>query len=223
MTAIATSPPILPPPLPRPEGKVLLRNISWNTYQRLLAEAGDGAVRMVFDRGLLEIEVPSTDHEIVKSFIGRLIEIYTLEADVNLVAVGSATWGKEDLDRGLEADECYYLANATAIAGKRNISLENDPPPDLAVEVDLSSSSIDKLAVYAALGIPEVWRYRGGRLQYFALRGGAYVPVERSLSLPDLPAEVIERHVALRDQVQDTAASRAFRDWVRQHAPGPRG
>src|SRR3954454_19090485 len=167
-------------PRPRtsePEPRIVLRGVGWEGYERMLELVGDRPIRLTYDRGDLELMVPSHDHERYKSLLGRLIETLTLELDLPCDAAGSTTWRKQLEDRGLEPDECYYLANAERVSG-RKIDLEVDPPPDLAIEVEISRSALDRMGIYAALGVPEVWRFDGETLRVAQLRAdGTYADV----------------------------------------------
>ena len=136
----------------RAESRVLLYDVSWATFQSLAREARGG--RLAYDRGRLEIMSPSFEHENVKGLLGRLIEVFAEELGIDLTNAGSTTLFRSDLDRGIEADECFYIAHATMMRGKGHIELPLDPPPDLAIEVDISSSSIDKLAIWPNWGSP---------------------------------------------------------------------
>jgi Uma2 family endonuclease len=128
--------------------------------------------------------------------------------------LASATWKRADLARGVEPDTCYYLASFSAVCDKQEIDLETDPPPDLACEIDLSSSSLDRLAIYAALGVPEVWRFDGEALHVHRLgRRGAYSAAKASKALPGLPPAVVERFLA-DASTNDTAWAAEFRRWL---------
>lgn len=195
--------------------RVVLPRVSWQTYERLLEEVGDGPLRLTFDRGRLEIEVPSVEHERLKKFLGRLVEAYALEAGIDVLPLGSATWRRQAEAGGLEADECYYVNHYAAVVHKSEIDLAIDPPPDLALEVELSNPSVDKQPVYARLGIPELWRLHAGGLEILHLESdGAYAPAPRSLTFPQLPPDVLIEWLAARQRVGEARAVREFRDWV---------
>ena len=143
--------------------RLTLRGVSWSLYDQLLAVVGDGLPRMTYDRGLLELEMPSKTHETLKWIAGRFIEAYAEESGVDYDAAGSTTWRRAAIQGGLEADESYYIQNYARVRG-REVDLSVDPPPDLAIEIDLSPPDIEKSSVYARLGVPEIWRWRDGRL-----------------------------------------------------------
>ena len=148
--------------------RVLLQNISWQMYQSLLKDfEQQPRMRLTYDRGLLEIMMPLAPRETYKKLLGRLIETLTEELEIEIRSLGSLTCDREVLARGLEPDQCYYIQNEATVRNCERIDLTQDPPPDLAIEVDITSSSIDQLAIYAALGVPEVWRYDGQLLTMY--------------------------------------------------------
>jgi Uma2 family endonuclease len=148
--------------------RVLLQNISWQMYQSLLKDfEQQPRMRLTYDRGLLEIMMPLAPRETYKKLLGRLIETLTEELEIEIRSLGSLTCDREDLARGLEPDQCYYIQNEATVRNCERIDLTQDPLPDLAIEVDITSSSIDQLAIYAALGVPEVCRYDGQLLTMY--------------------------------------------------------
>jgi Uma2 family endonuclease len=156
-----------------PEQRVVLHNLSWQTYERLLKElAGCSSLRLTYHRGTLEIMSPSGEHEELNRSLAYLIEALVTELDLESRSLGSATFRREDLDRGFEADSCFYKQNASRVAGKRKIDLATDPPPDLVIEVELTSSALDKLDIYANLQVPEVWRCRADAVRILRLVSG---------------------------------------------------
>jgi Uma2 family endonuclease len=198
------------------EQRFLLRNVSWRTYEAFLAELGDRPVRLTYDQGNLELMSPSRDHEKCKSLLGRMVEILTEELNVAIESGGSTTLRREMLDRGLEPDECYYIQHESLIRGRREIDLTIDPPPDLAIEIDITKSSLNRMGIYAALRVPEVWRFDGAILTVYALGGdGQYSPCDRSPTFPFLPLGEVARFLALRDTMDETTWARSFRAWVR--------
>jgi Uma2 family endonuclease len=199
-----------------PESRVVLHGVGWEGYETMLKLVGDRPVRLTYDRGDLELMVPSLDHERYKSLLGRLIETLTLELDLPCDAAGSTTWRKQLEDRGLEPDECYYLANAERVVG-RKVDLSVDPPPDLAIEIEISRSALDRLGIYAALGVPEVWRFDGEALRVEQLQAdGTYQEVAVSPSFPFLPLNEVVRWLRLAETMGQTPWLRQFREWVRE-------
>jgi len=201
------------------ERRVLLRDVSWATFRALAAEAHGG--RLAYDRGRLEIMSPSYEHENVKGFIRRLVEAYAEECEIDVATAGSTTLSREDLERGIESDECYYIANAPRVRGKSDIALPHDPAPDLAIEVDITRSSIDKLSICAALGIREVWLCDGLHVTMHVLRkDGKYRVVQASRVLPQFPVEELRRLLQERGLHSETALVRGFRRRVRSQRGG---
>jgi Uma2 family endonuclease len=181
--------------------RFLLRGIPWQTYVGLRDADGSPGLRMTYDRGTLELMSPSPDHEDLKTTIARLVEVYSLERDVPLYGYGSTTFRRQAKEQGLEPDECYCFG-----AKLREV-------PDIAIEVVLSSGGIEKLPIYAGLGVPEVWFWEEGAFYVHALREGSYEAVPASAILPALDLAVLARFARLGDQYR---AAMAFRDWLRQ-------
>lgn len=212
-----------------PEGRVTLRNVGWETYERLVEEDPNrSAPRFFYDRGVLEIVSPSFEHEQISRAIASLVEELLVELDVDVVSAGSTTFKREDFARGFEPDACFYLSEKIPqVRGRRRIALDaGDPPPDLVVEVDIMSPSASKLPIYARLGVPEVWRHDGDRLAILGLRRqeGAEpyydeIPESALLTPVRVPGETLTRLVG-----EGLASGRpAWTRWVREWARGLRG
>jgi|SRR5215203_220723 len=202
----------------RAEQRVVLRNISWETYERLLEERGDSrAPRLAYDRGELEIMSPSSEHESVAYFAALVVAVLAEEMRVNAYGVGSTTYRRGDFERGFEPDASFYIANEERVRGKPRIDLYVDPPPDLVIEIDITSPSLDKFPIYARLGVREVWRYDGARANVFVLEHGEYVEARGSTALPPLTGEVLTRFVAESAAVGSTEWLRMVRRWAREH------
>jgi Uma2 family endonuclease len=174
-------------------------------------------LRLTYERGSLEIRTLSSEHESQKGLLSRLVEVLVEELNMPARNLGSTTYQGEELQRGVEPDECYYLANYARVRGVRRIDLKRDPPPDLVLEVDVTHSSLDRMSIYAAFKVPEVWRLRGDALHVYRLGGaGHYQEAERSPTFPLVtPAELV-RFVQLGEAEDDTSMVRAFRAWVRE-------
>jgi Uma2 family endonuclease len=143
-----------------PKSSTILQGIHWDTYQNLIKDLeSQPGTRLTYDNGTLEITMPLPPHERFKRLLGRFVEVMTEELAIEVYSLGSTTWGRKDLQKGLEPDECYYIQNEFAVRGKDTIDLELDPPPDLAIEIDNTSSSLNRMGIYAALEIPEIWRF----------------------------------------------------------------
>lgn len=198
------------------ELRFLIYNVGWEGYETLLKLFEENGPRMTYDRGTIELVSPLIHHEHSKKLIAYIIEAITDELDIRRVAAGSTTFKSQIIDRGIEPDECYYLANAGRLRNLERVDMTIDPPPDLAVEIEISRSLLNKLALYAALGIPEVWRYDGETLKALVLGAdGAYAVSESSLAFPFLPMSEVARLVIEYDAANDTRWGRSVRAWVR--------
>lgn len=201
---------------PPAEERVLLGNVSWSTYLALVEDSENPRGRMAYDQGVLEIMAPSAQHENVKTLIGRMVETFTLELAIEIRSVGSTTFKRVDLEKGIEADECYYIESTAAIRDIEEIDLTIHPPPDLAIEIDISRRSHMKLRIYAALQIREVWRYDGAEIQVLVLRDGEYEKAEQSKVLPRFPVAKALELVQQRRTLGETELINRFRMWVQE-------
>jgi Uma2 family endonuclease len=196
---------------------ILLQGISWETYQALVRELeSQPGKRLTYDNGLLEIFMPLPPHEKNKKYLARFVELVTEEWEMEICSLGSSTWSRKDLAKGVEADECYYIQNEAAVRGKMTIDLTVEPPPDLAIEVDITSLSLPRLPIYQALGIPEVWRFDGERVMILALVEGQYGEISHSLALPVVTATIVQDWLTQAPRVGETSWARAVRQWARQ-------
>ena len=211
------------------ESRIILPNASWGTYERLLEEREERRYpRFFYDRGVLEILSPSTEHDGVSRVIAALVELLAEEADTDVFNAGSTTFKREVLSRGFEPDECFYFGSNAArlreiVADKGNIELDaGDPAPDLVVEVDITSPSLDKLPIYARLDVPEVWRYSDGRLSVFELANEVsageeprYASALESQFLPGATGDALTRFVAEGLSLDRRLWRRGVREWAR--------
>jgi len=204
--------------IPQAENRVVLSDISWATFEALLADADHRGSRFTYDGGILEIMSPSSEHERIGRLIGRMIEAFTEEKEIPIQSGGSTTLKSELKQRGLEPDECYYIANESQVRELDEIDLSVNPPPDLAIEVDITNSSMDQLCIYEALGVPEVWMCDGKHLKIYRLQDdGVYAIQDRSPTFPSLPPETILDFLARRKTTDETSWIKLFRDWVREN------
>ncbi len=196
--------------------RFVLHGFNWPTYERVLDMFGDRPVRTTYDRGSLELMSPPPIHEVYKRLFLRLFDNLSDELDFGIKACGSTTFRREDLERGLEPDECFYLANMSRVHSWGMIDLRADLPPDLAVEVGNANSSLDRMGIYAALGVPELWRFDGESLQAYELVEGAYVPRPNSPTFPFLPlAEIVTLLHQSKTITDDRQLRRNLKVWVR--------
>lgn len=202
--------------LAAPKQQFLQLEGDWDFYETLLRQLGERPIFVTYDRGMIEIMSPSHEHEMCAALLGRMIEAVTEELDIPIKSGKSTTFKRKDLERGLEPDECYWIQHEPRVRGKKKIDLAVDPPPDLAIEVEISRRLLDREPIYADLGIPEVWRYDGKRLRIQRLASGKYRARARSAALPMLPPAEVERFLRLFEKTDETSAIRAFRAWVRE-------
>jgi Uma2 family endonuclease len=209
------------------EGRSLvLDDVDWRTYTGLIRVfAGRPTLRLAYDRGRLEIMHPLPEHETAAYLLGRFVDTLTEELALPVKAGRSTTFRRRRRQRGLEADNSYWIANEAKVRGKQTIDLRVDPPPDLAIEIDLTHSSVNRMAIYAALRVPEVWRLDSHGLTRHVLGAhGGYDHSLHSVAFPQLKMTDVESFLALRFREEDTAIVRRFREWVRAHLlpPTPR-
>jgi Uma2 family endonuclease len=201
---------------PPAQRKVILRGVSWETYQRLLNEHQEvSGTHFIYDQGSLEIMVLSADHEEPNRILAQVVELIVEEWQIDIRQLGSTTFQREDLEKGFEPDSAYYIAHASDVEGRR-IDPATDPPPDLIIEVDVTSPSLPRFPIFAAFGVPEVWRYDGSRVAIHRLEGDRYVEANSSLAFPPLTAETITRFLGDRQRLRSTQWVRQIREWARR-------
>ena len=191
-----------------------LSGISWQTYEMLLKELGDRRLRLTYNRGNLEIMAPAPEHELGKEVLGRFIETLAEELEVQIYPLGSTTFQRPELS-GAEPDKCFYIRNISAVRGKRRLDLTEDPAPDLVVEIDVTSSSQNRLQVYADLGVAEVWIYDGTSLAVKQLQNGTYITSQGSQFFSSLPIPEIAGFLQQAGTIDYLELVKAFRNWVR--------
>jgi len=196
--------------------RFLLRAVPWHTYLLLRNLPENEHVRMTYDRGDLEMMSPSKLHEQLARFIERLIHAWTEELSISIQSCGSMTFQREDVERGLEPDNCYYVQHESWMRGKAEVDFAVDPPPDLATEVEITSTVLEKVPIYAAFRVPELWRVNARTVQVYELTaGGQYVPRPSSLAFPDLPLIEVERLLRDFGTADETALAKSFRESIR--------
>lgn len=204
--------------------RLVLYDVSWEEYSRLLRVfARRRGVRLTFDRGVLEIMTLSLVHEKWGRFFNLLILAITMELGLPIQGGGSTTFRRRRRERGLEPDECYWISNEALVRDKDKIDLRRDPPPDLAVEVDISYKTINRMRVYAALRIPEVWRFEGSSIVFHVLgENGVYSVAPQSKALPQVRSADLAALLPLRGTMDENSLLRHFQAWAHQYlASGP--
>jgi Uma2 family endonuclease len=212
------APPLIAPSQPiATSSSVLLQGISWDTYQSLVeALESQPSKRLTYDNGLLEIFMPLPLHEKNKKYLARLVEIITMTLGIEICSLGSCTWNRPDLAKGLEPDECYYIQNEAVIRGKTTIDLAIDPPPDLAIEIDITSLSLPRLPIYASLGVPEVWQFNGEKIVLLALVNGKYQEIPVSIALPILTPAILQDWLTQVQTMGESTWAMAIQRWARE-------
>jgi Uma2 family endonuclease len=201
--------------------RLLLSDVDWSTYDRLLRDLEGRHLRFNFDQGQLEIMTVSAEHERVKKLLARLLEVLTEVLNIPVLSLGNTTFRREDSARGLEPDECWYIAHEAQMRERETIDLAIDPPPDLVIEIEISRSVIDRIEIYAALGVPEVWRCDGRRLSVEVLsEDGQYAESDHSPTFPQIPLSGIIDHLNQRGQTDETTIVRSFRALVEKITEG---
>ena len=196
----------MPIVLSPPEQRVVLRNVSWETYERLLTENLErNSPRFTYDHGVLEIMSPSAEHEWYNRLLSDLVKLLARELRIDLLDLGSTTFMREGADRGFEPDSCFYVTRARQVRGRKRIDLALDPPPDICVEVVVTRPSLSKFPICAAFGVPEIWSYDGGRLSMYRLTGSDYAEVLSSYVLPGLTATQLTEFLELGKTMDSVA------------------
>ena len=197
-----------------PETRIVLENVRWETFLELSEQRRGSVPRMTYDNGVLEMMSPRRQHENIGRLIGRIIETYSEVLEIEIQSVASTTFKRKELKKAFEADESYYVQHAEQIRPKEELDLAVDPPPDLVVEVEITSSAIQKFKLFAAMGVPEVWRHDGDHLEMFRLQGGVYEAIDSSHALQGLSAATINGVLQRRIDFGETALIREFRQSI---------
>ena len=201
------------------EDRILLRNVDWQWYAALRSLEENNRVWMTYDAGVLELMSPSRTHERFAELLRRLVLAWTEEREIPMSSCGSTTLQKELLKKGLEPDGSFYVQNEALVREHDDLDLDVDPPPDLMIEVDITSPLVPKLPIYAALRVPEIWHWQNDSLHVLVLQEvGEYAEQNDSLALPGFPfceaVSVIER----RHTADENSLIRQFREWIRTHS-----
>jgi Uma2 family endonuclease len=192
-------------------------NVGWDGYQRLLKMVEGRGVRVTYDRGDVEVISPLSKHERKKLLLGQFVRILARDLHIPVMPMGSTTFSREDVDKGLEADESFYLSDLERVQDPDAIDLEVDPPPDLAIEIEITRSALDRIGIYGALRVPELWRF-DGRTLIVLLRqqDGSYLQSPNSRAFPGVPMNEIARFAAREGIRDENAYVEQFSAWVRE-------
>lgn len=196
--------------------RLILRDVSWETYEQLLANYVDTAgPRLAYDRGALEIMSPSSEHEELAEIITQLVYILAEEWGIEYRNFGRTTFRRRETESGFEPDSCFYIQSVEAVQGVRRLDPAVHPPPDLVVEVDITTQSLRKLPIYARMNVPEVWRCTETGTAILVLREGSFVESEVSASIPRLGSDALPKLVEQSRTMKRSAWVRTVREWAR--------
>jgi Uma2 family endonuclease len=200
----------------QPGQRITLQDVDWAEFEAILEELGDRRTsRIAYFENLLEIRMPLPKHEVDNELIGDLVKLLLEELDIDNECFGSTTFKRKTMDAGIEPDQCFYIENHAVMIGKRRVDLAIDPPPDLAIEVDVTSAT--GLDAYQALGVPELWRFEEGRLQISLLQNGVYQDAAASAHFPQFDIVVmVEQAIAQSQTAGRSQALKVFRKTVRE-------
>jgi Uma2 family endonuclease len=199
-----------------PEVTLTLHDISWETYEELLAAVGEApALRISYNEGVMQVMTVSFEHEYFSEFLNHLVGRLSAVLRQKILFFGRATMKKQKKLKGSEPDACFYVQSAVVIGNKFRLDLNVDPPPDIVVEIDLHHDSLSKLPIYAALGVPEVWRYDGQELTIYQLQIDHYALAQTSRALPVLTSEVLTDFLERSQQENQYETLLAFEEWLR--------
>ena len=194
---------------------VTFQDVSWEEYEQLLEEVGESTqLRVSYNDGTLNIMTLSSEHESYAAFINLLVGHLSFRLRINIRFFGSATMKKQTLTKGSEPDACFYVQSARVIGNKMQIDFAVDPPPDIVVEVDIHHDSRDKFSIYAALEVPEIWRYDGKELTIHHLQEDRYISADNSLALPVLSCRALTDLLAQLAKDGESQTLVAFDEWL---------
>ena len=214
--ATVTDKPDLKPPLVGEE-RFLISDVSWDFYVAFCEEIGERPLRLSYNQGMLEIMITKAPHEFYKTMLAKLIETIILELGTPVRSGGSMTFQRRDLEKGFEPDESWWITHEAEVRGKEEFDFQRDPAPDLAIEVEISHSLVDRIGIFAAIGVKELWRMDARELRFCVLReDGTYEDRDASLAFPFLkPADLVP-YLRLDDDTDETTRILRFRDWLRE-------
>jgi Uma2 family endonuclease len=196
--------------------RLILQGVTWEFYEQLLEEFADSnGLHFAFNDGLLGIEMPLPEHEVPTRILSDLITTVCNELEIDIRNFGMTTFRKRAKAKGCEADVSFYIQNESSVRGRLAIDLTKDPLPDLVIEVDVTSPSLDKFPIYAALGVPEIWLYKNERITFYKLVGNSYKEIKRSLALPVLTSEKATEFLQKGLTERSSTWFRKVREWAK--------
>ena len=198
--------------------KLILQGVSWDFYERILEEFADSnALHFAYDDGFLEVEVPLFEHESANRILQNLVTTICVEKEIDVINAGSTTFRKRAKAKGVEPDTCFYIQNEVKIRGKMDIDLDQDPPPDLVIEIDVRSPSLNKMPIYAALGVSEVWLYKGDKIEFYKLYGEFYQETPDSLVFPMLSSKKATEFLQKGLTESSSKWFKDVREWIKKN------
>lgn len=199
-----------------PGQRIILEDVTWQVFEAILEELGEHhSSRVAYSQGILEIMAPLPEHERAKVIIADLVKALLDEMDLNWESLGSTTFKQQDLSAGIEPDDCFYIQNYQLMIGKNRIDLAIDPPPDLAIEIDVTSKT--RINAYKALKVPEIWRYEDGEIEINLLQGEQYIKSHISRAFPNFPViDIIPEFVQMAKKTGMSIAIKEFRKLLKE-------
>jgi Uma2 family endonuclease len=196
---------------------VILSDVSWETYDQFVQETMDIVVnpRFYFEKESLLIMPVTAEHESINRVLASLVDILAEEFQINSRCLGSATYQREDIERGFEPDSCFYFENEPFIRGVKRLDMTIHPAPDLIIEVDITSLSTNRQSIFAAFGVPEIWRFDGEKMQILKLEDSQYSEITNSLALPKVTAENLSEFLEKSETLNRLAWITEVRTWAR--------
>lgn len=199
-----------------PGSAITISGLTWKTYEALLQElGGDRSTRIAYSQGVLEIRMPGEPHEIINRLLAKIITMLAMEFGTEANDFGSVTLKRQELDRGIEPDSCFYIENAERGQGLE-ISVSESLPPDLALEVDIAKSSAGKMPIYQAMGVLEVWLYKQNMLKIQLLQEQQYVEVDNSRAFPMVTTQRLNQWIEMRRTETDITVLREVKSFCKE-------
>jgi Uma2 family endonuclease len=202
---------------------MVLTCVSWSSFEKIVDALSEHHLRITYDQGTLELMSPMSIHELWKAQFSHLFAVLVRVLRISIKNYASPTMRKVDVAKGIEPDTCFYLASGSRLRDRREIDLDrDDPPPDLAIEIENTTSVLDRMGIYASMGVPEVWTFDGATLQAHRLVAGPkYEAVATSPQLPFVPLDEVPPLInQAANAADDWEAQQIFEAWVRQRV-GP--